>query len=199
MFGWHVPKPDEALLISGKTHTENGLPYKPENITVGAGGKFCLYMAFMALLNPGDEVLIPSPYWVSYPEQVKLAGGVCKFIQGQESTGFKITQANEESYLTTLADYMHGLGLGWIAKNLDDTQNASFVGAMEPLAQGIISEQCNQFHTCSYLNPFLTAGKWVGNAEYSLALSKFCASDNAADMNGIKFNVNLDGGRSPCR
>jgi hypothetical protein len=121
------------------------------------------------------------------------------FGGNEGKTGFTITQANEENYLTTLADYMHGLGLAWIAKNLDDTQNASFVDAMEPLAQGIISEQCNQYNTCSYLKPFLTAGKWIGNAEYSLALSKFCGSDNAADMNGILFNVNLDGGRQPCR
>jgi hypothetical protein len=121
------------------------------------------------------------------------------FGGNEGSTGFKITQADEETYLTTLADYMHSLGLAWIAKNLDDTQNASFVDAMEPLAQGIISEQCNQFHTCSYLKPFLAAGKWVGNAEYHLKLSAFCPSDNTADMNGILFNVNLDGGRSPCR
>jgi hypothetical protein len=121
------------------------------------------------------------------------------FGGNEGATGFTITKASEESYLTTLADYMHGLGLAWIAKNLDDTQNASFVDAMGPLAQGIISEQCNQYNTCSYLEPFLTAGKWIGNAEYSLPLSKFCASDNTAGMNGILFNVNLDGGRSPCR
>jgi Glycoside-hydrolase family GH114 len=121
------------------------------------------------------------------------------FGGNEGKTGFTITQADEENYLTTLADYMHGLGLAWIAKNLDDTQDASFVDAMAPLAQGIISEQCNQYHTCTYLKPFLTAGKWIGNAEYSLAQSKFCASDNAAGMNGVLFNVNLDGGRNPCR
>jgi hypothetical protein len=121
------------------------------------------------------------------------------FHGNEGKTGFTITQADEENYLTTLADYMHGLGLAWIAKNLDDTGRASFVDAMEPLAQGIISEQCNQFHTCSYLEPFLAADKWVGNAEYSKAPSQFCPSDNAADMNGILFNVNLDGGRNPCR
>jgi aspartate aminotransferase len=77
--------------IAKKFNSENGLPYKPEQITTGAGGKHCLYMAFMAILNPGDEVLIPSPYWVSYPEQVKLAGGVNKIIRGEESNGFKIT------------------------------------------------------------------------------------------------------------
>jgi len=83
--------PELKQAIAAKFNTENGLPYKPEQITVGAGGKFCLYLAFMALLNPGDEVLIPSPYWVSYPEQVKLAGGVNKIIRGEESNGFKIT------------------------------------------------------------------------------------------------------------
>jgi hypothetical protein len=121
------------------------------------------------------------------------------FGHNEGRTGFTITKADEEKYLTTLAGYMHHLGLAWIAKNLDDTANASFVDTMEPLAQGIISEQCNQYHTCSYLKPFLAAHKWIGNAEYSLPLSKFCPPDNAADMNGILFNVNLAGGRKPCR
>jgi aspartate aminotransferase len=89
--------PELKAAIAAKFNSENGLPYKPDQITTGAGGKFCLYMAFMALLNPGDEVLIPSPYWVSYPEQVKLAGGVNKIIRGEESNGFKITPQQLES------------------------------------------------------------------------------------------------------
>lgn len=88
--------PELKQAIADKFNKENSLPYKPENITTGAGGKFCLYMAFMAILNPGDEVLIPSPYWVSYPEQVKLAGGVNKIIRGEEKNGFKITPAQLE-------------------------------------------------------------------------------------------------------
>ncbi len=75
---------------------ENDLPYKPDQITTGAGGKHCLYMAFMAVLDPGDEVIIPSPYWVSYPEQVKLAGGMPKILRGEEANGFKITPAQLE-------------------------------------------------------------------------------------------------------
>src|SRR3954464_2658313 len=89
--------PELRAAIAEKFNRENDLPYKPENITTGAGGKFCLYMAFMAVLNPGDEVLIPSPYWVSYPEQVKLAGGVNKFIEGEEANGFKITPQQLEA------------------------------------------------------------------------------------------------------
>src|SRR5947209_9272972 len=83
--------PELKQAIAEKFNRDNGLPYKPEQITTGAGGKHCLYMAFMATLNPGDEVLIPSPYWVSYPDQAKLAGGVPKVIRGEEANGFKIT------------------------------------------------------------------------------------------------------------
>src|SRR6266480_8011174 len=89
--------PELRAAIAEKFNRENGLPYKPEQITTGAGGKHCLYMAFMAVLNPGDEVLLPSPYWVSYPEQVKLAGGINKIIRGEEKNGFKITPEQLES------------------------------------------------------------------------------------------------------
>src|SRR5947199_697058 len=92
--------PELRQAISDKLNKENGLPYKPDQITTGAGGKHCLYMAFMALLNPGDEVLIPSPYWVSYPEQVKLAGGVNKIIPGEEKNDFKITPAQLEKAIS---------------------------------------------------------------------------------------------------
>jgi aspartate aminotransferase len=92
--------PELKAAIAAKFQKENGLAYAPEQITTGVGGKHCLYMAFMALLNPGDEVLIPSPFWVSYPEQVKLAGGVPKIIRGEESNGFKMTPAQLEAAIT---------------------------------------------------------------------------------------------------
>ena len=83
--------PELKAAIAAKFNRDNQLPYKPEQITTGAGGKHCLYMAFMAVLNPGDEVILPSPYWVSYPEQIKLAGGMSKIVRGEESNSFKIT------------------------------------------------------------------------------------------------------------
>src|SRR5438874_5443703 len=91
--------PELKQAIADKFNRENGLPYKPENITTGAGGKHCLYMAFMAVLNSGDEVLIPSPYWVSYPEQAKLAGGAPRVVRGEEENGFKITPRQREGAL----------------------------------------------------------------------------------------------------
>src|SRR5436305_8613036 len=89
--------PELRAAIAEKFNRDNQLPYKPEQITLGAGGKHCLYMAFMAVLNPGDEVIIPAPFWVSYPEQVKLAGGVPKFVHAEERNGFKITPQQLEA------------------------------------------------------------------------------------------------------
>ena len=92
--------PELRKAIADKFKRDNGLDYKPEQVSVGAGGKQCLYMAFLATINPGDEVLIPSPFWVSYPEQAKLAGGVPVILAGDESKGFKITPAQLEKAIT---------------------------------------------------------------------------------------------------
>ncbi len=77
--------------ISEKLKRENQLDYAPENIIVSCGGKHSLYVSFMATLNPGDEVIIPAPYWVSYPEMVKLAGGVPVYVMGDPKNNFKVT------------------------------------------------------------------------------------------------------------
>ena len=76
--------------IVEKFRRENELEYKPENITVGAGGKQVIYNALMATLDEGDEVIIPSPYWVSYPDITLLAGGTPIFVEGKAENGFKI-------------------------------------------------------------------------------------------------------------
>ena len=77
--------------IIKKFKKENNLKYSSEEITVGTGGKQVLYNAFMATLNKGDEVIIPAPFWVSYPDMVLLAGGKPKIIKCSESDNFKLT------------------------------------------------------------------------------------------------------------
>ncbi|WP_223593526.1 pyridoxal phosphate-dependent aminotransferase [Neobacillus bataviensis] len=77
--------------IIKKFEQDQGLTYKPNEIIVGNGAKHALYTLFQVILNDGDEVIIPTPYWVSYPEQVKLAGGVPVYIEGSEENQFKIT------------------------------------------------------------------------------------------------------------
>ena len=77
--------------IIKKFKKENNLKYSIEEITVGTGGKQVLYNAFMATLNKGDEVIIPAPFWVSYPDMVLLAGGKPKFVKCSEEENFKLT------------------------------------------------------------------------------------------------------------
>jgi len=77
--------------IQGKFKRENNLSYELDQISVGTGGKQVLYNVFMATLNPGDEVIIPAPYWVSYPDMVLLAGGTPKIVKCSEENEFKIT------------------------------------------------------------------------------------------------------------
>ncbi len=77
--------------ICRKLQRENHLPYTPEHIVVSCGGKHSLYNIFQSILNPGDEVVIPAPYWVSYPDQVLLAEGVPVILQAGQEQDFKIT------------------------------------------------------------------------------------------------------------
>jgi aspartate aminotransferase len=77
-----------------------GLKVAPSQVIVSPGGKFSCYLAIMAVCSPGDEVLIPAPYWVSYPEMAKLAGAVPKFVLADDSTGFRLTAAQLESAIT---------------------------------------------------------------------------------------------------
>ena len=86
--------------IVRKFKKENKLNYNLDQITVGTGGKQVLYNTFMATLNKGDEVIIPAPYWVSYPDMVLLAGGKPKFVKCEEENGFKLTPEKLKKAIT---------------------------------------------------------------------------------------------------
>ena len=92
--------PELKAAISAKFKRENGLDYKPSQITVGTGGKQTLFNALMATLNPGDEVIIPAPYWVSYPDMVLLCGGTPVPVVAGIESAFKITPAQLEAAIT---------------------------------------------------------------------------------------------------
>lgn len=92
--------PELKAAICAKFARENGLTYTPAQITVGTGGKQVLYNALMATLNPGDEVIIPAPYWVSYPDMVQLAGGTPVPVAAGIATNFKLTPAALEAAIT---------------------------------------------------------------------------------------------------
>jgi aspartate aminotransferase len=93
-----LPKLKEEII--NKLKRDQGIEYKPSEVIVGSGAKHVLYTLFQAILNEGDQVVVPIPYWVSYPEQVKLAGGVPVYVVGKEENSFKITKNQLEEVIT---------------------------------------------------------------------------------------------------
>ena len=96
----YTPVPGTMALreaICGKLKRENGLDYAPDEVIVSCGGKQVLYNAFVATLDEGDEVVIPTPYWVSYPDMTLLAGGTPVFVDGKEELGFRIAPEDLEA------------------------------------------------------------------------------------------------------
>lgn len=92
--------PELKAAICAKFARENDLSYEPSQVSVGTGGKQILYNALMATLNPGDEVIIPAPYWVSYPDMVLLAGGEPVIVEATLESDFKITADQLEAAIT---------------------------------------------------------------------------------------------------
>ncbi|MCD4654563.1 pyridoxal phosphate-dependent aminotransferase [bacterium] len=92
--------PELKAAIINQLKEEDNLEYKPEEIVVSTGAKMSLFLAMAAVLNPGDEVIIPAPYWVSYPEQVLLAGAKPLIVQTKESNSFLLTPEQLEKAIT---------------------------------------------------------------------------------------------------
>ena len=92
--------PELKQAIANKLKRENGLDYKPSQVSVSSGGKQVLYNALVGTLNPGDEVIIPAPYWVSYPDIVMLGGGTPVFVEATIEDDFKVTPEALEAAIT---------------------------------------------------------------------------------------------------
>jgi len=92
--------PEARQAVADYMNQRFGYHFKAENVIVSFGGKHALYLAFMAICNPGDEVLLPAPYWVTYPEQARLAGATVKELLGAVENDFKITPKQLEAAIT---------------------------------------------------------------------------------------------------
>ncbi len=92
--------PELRKAIAEKLQKENGLAYTPEQVIVNLGGKHSVYEAMQAVLDPGDEVILPRPYWVTYPETIKLAGAVARVIETDKANSYKLTPEQLKAALT---------------------------------------------------------------------------------------------------
>jgi aspartate aminotransferase len=98
--------PELKRAICAKFARENGLDYAPSQVSVGTGGKQVLYNALVATLNPGDEVIVPAPYWVSYPDMVLLAGGTPVPVVAGAEQGFRLTPEQLEAAITSRTKWL---------------------------------------------------------------------------------------------
>jgi len=111
--------------IVDKFKRENNLDYLPEQISVGTGGKQIIFNAILATVNPGDEVIVPAPYWVSYPDIVLLAGGTPKIVKCSEKDNFKITPGDLKKNITKKTKWIiinspsNPTGSGYTQKELE--------------------------------------------------------------------------------
>ena len=118
--------PELKKAIIKKFKRENKLNYSLDQITVGTGGKQVLYNAFMATLNKGDEVIIPAPFWVSYPDMALLAGGKPKIIKCTEQEGFKLTPKKLKKAISKKTKWIilnspsNPTGAGYSKKEIND-------------------------------------------------------------------------------
>ncbi len=118
--------PDLKKAIVEKFKRENNLNYSIDQITVGTGGKQVIYNTFMATLNKGDEVIIPAPFWVSYPDMVLLAGGTPKIIKCEEKDGFKLSAKKLEKAISKKTKWLilnspsNPTGAGYTKKEIED-------------------------------------------------------------------------------
>ncbi len=92
--------PELRKAVAEKFKLDNGLDYEAEDILVSTGGKQCIYNLLQAMINPGDEVIIPAPFWVSYPDMVLLAGGMPAIVDTTAENGFKLSGAQLEAAIT---------------------------------------------------------------------------------------------------
>ncbi len=122
----------KAAIIAKFKH-ENGLDYTANQITVNSGGKHTIYNALMATLNPGDEVIIPTPYWVSYPDMTLLAGGTPVFVESTIETDFKITPEALEKAITPNSK--------WLIFNSPSNPSGAAYSRAEIAALGTILEK----------------------------------------------------------
>jgi aspartate aminotransferase len=135
--------PELKKAIIEKFKRDNQIEYKVSEISVGTGGKQVLYNALMASINPGDEVIIPAPYWVSYPDMVALAGGESVIINCDDSTDFKITADNLEKAITPKTKWL-------ILNSPSNPTGTSYNEAeLKAIAEVLMKEENSHVHVIS--------------------------------------------------
>ncbi len=177
--------PDLQNAIIKKFKRDNNLDYTNENITVGCGGKHIIYNAFSATLNEGDEVLIPAPYWVSYPDMVILNDGKPITIICNEDTGFKLTPADLEKNITSKTK--------WLMLNSPSNPTGSMYSKEELTELGKVLEKYKHVYILS--DDIYEKIVYQENKFYTIAEVCPNLKDRTLTMNGLSKSYCMTGWR----
>ena len=170
--------------IVEKFKKENNLDYTTDQITVGAGGKHVIYNAMMATLNEGDEVIVPAPYWVSYPDMVLLAGGKPVIMECDEKQGFKINPIDLEKFITPKTK--------WIILNSPSNPTGACYSEQDIKAIAAILEKHNHVYILSddiYEHVIYEGFKFFTIAQIN------SLKDRVLTMNGVSKAYSMTGWR----
>jgi aspartate aminotransferase len=140
--------------VAKKFKRENNLDYRPEQTIVGTGAKQILFNAFMATLNAGDEVIIPKPYWVSYPEMVAICGGTSVYAETSIDNGFKLTAAALEKAITPKTKWL-------LMNSPSNPSGAAYTGAELKALAAVLMKHPNVWVLTDDMYEHLTYGDFV--------------------------------------
>jgi aspartate aminotransferase len=171
--------------IAKKFKRENNLDYKPEQTIVGTGGKQILFNAFMATLNPGDEVVIPTPYWVSYPEMVSICGGTPVFAPTTIATSFKLTAEALEKAITPRTKWL-------IMNSPSNPSGAAYTRAELRAIADVLHKHPHVWTLTDDMYEHLTYGDFVFT---TLAEVEPALYDRTLTMNGVSKAYAMTGWR----
>ncbi|RMF66746.1 MAG: pyridoxal phosphate-dependent aminotransferase [Alphaproteobacteria bacterium] len=178
-----TPALKEAVIA--KFRTENGLEYGADEVIVSSGGKQVIFNALLASIDPGDEVIIPAPYWVSYPEIVAFAGGVPKIVETTIAEDFKLTPAALEAAITPKTK--------WLIFNSPSNPTGAAYTADEMRALGAVLARHPQVHVLSdEIYEHLT---YDGFAFTSFAAANPDLFDRVLTVNGVSKAFSMTGWR----
>jgi aspartate aminotransferase len=177
--------PDLQAAIIKKFKKDNNLEYANENITVGCGGKHIIYNAFSATLNAGDEVLIPAPYWVSYPDMVILNDGNPITITCSEDSAFKLTPENLEKNITPKTK--------WLMLNSPSNPTGSMYSREELVELGKVLEKNKQVYILS--DDIYEKIVYEGNSFNTIAEVCPNLKERTLTMNGLSKSYCMTGWR----
>ena len=170
--------------IVEKFKKENNLDYTTDQITVGAGGKHVIYNAMMATLNEGDEVIVPAPYWVSYPDMVLLAGGKPVIMECDEKQGFKINPIDLEKFITPKTK--------WIILNSPSNPTGACYSEQDIKAIAAILEKHNHMYILS--DDIYEHVTYEGFKFFTIAQIE-SLKDRVLTMNGVSKAYSMTGWR----